>query len=364
MTGAPVDRLEAAAYRIPTDAPEADGTLAWDHTTLVTVTVAAGGREGLGWTYAPPACADLVEQLLAPVVVGRPATDLPAAFAAMQAAVRNTGPHGLATYAVSAVDVALWDLKARLLEVSLVSLLGRAHPDVPVYGSGGFTTYDDARLTGQLEGWLAEGLDQVKIKIGEDAGGREDRDLRRVARTRDVVGPGTGVFVDANGGYTAKQAIRVGHRLDEHAVTWFEEPVSSDDRPGLALVRDSVEADVTAGEYATDPYEIRRLCPVLDCLQLDATRCGGVTGWLRGAAVAASFGRQVSGHCAPQLHAPIAAATANTRHLEWFHDHVRIERRYLDGALSPAGGALRPDPDAPGLGVRLKRADLEVFRTA
>ena len=127
----------------------------------------------------------------------------------------------------------------------------------------------------------------MKIKIGQSWGTEIDRDIARVNTFRDLAGPGVDLMVDANGGYTAGQARRVGAALDRLGVVWFEEPVSSDDLTGLAAVRAAVHCDVAAGEYAADLYDVARLCPVVDCLQLDVTRCGGYTGWLRGAAVAA-----------------------------------------------------------------------------
>jgi L-alanine-DL-glutamate epimerase-like enolase superfamily enzyme len=248
--------------------------------------------------------------------------------------------------AVSAVDVALWDLKARLLGRPLHRLLGAVRDSVPVYGSGGFTTYDDERTAAQLEGWLADGVGAVKIKIGESWGTRVDRDLHRVGLARRVAGDDIGVFVDANGGYRAGQAIRVGRGLATLGVSWFEEPVTSDDPAGLARVRDALDCDVTAGEYCWTVDDVVRLVEAVDCIQLDATRCGGYTGWFRCAAVAAAHHLEVSAHCAPYLHLPVSAATPHLRHIEWFHDHVRIEQRLL----SPAGlvdGALVPT-DAPG----------------
>lgn len=360
----PIEQVRVRAYRIPTDAPEADGTIAWDSTSLVVVEVAAGDIVGTGWTYGPPACASLVQGLLAQTVRGRDALDVPGTWAAMVAAVRNATRRGAAGYAISAVDCALWDLKARLLGVPLADLLGRARRDVPVYGSGGFTSYSDDQARAQLERWVfGQGIPRVKIKIGESWGRRVDRDLRRVRLARRVVGADTALYVDANGGYTAKQAIRVGARLDGLGVTWFEEPVSSDHTEGLAQVRAAVGCDVTAGEYIADLFDARRLSPVVDCLQVDVTRCGGITEWLRVAAVAAAHGLEVSGHCAPNQHAAVAAAVPNLRHLEWFHDHVRIEDMLFDGVLDPTGGSVTPS-DSPGHGMVLRRDTAEQFRQA
>jgi L-alanine-DL-glutamate epimerase-like enolase superfamily enzyme len=349
-----VESVDARAYTIPADAPEGDGTATWDATTLIVVEVRSAGQAGTGWTYGAPGCAAHVRDLLADAVVGRDALAVPACWEAMVRAARNATRAGAVGYAISAVDIALWDLKARLLDVPLAALFGVAHQAVPVYGSGGFTTYDEDRMAAQLTGWAVDQLiPRVKIKIGESWGRDESRDLARIAAARATIGPHVELFVDANGGYQRKQAIRLARAMAEFDVRWFEEPVSSDDLDGLREIRDQVEADVTAGEYGTDITYFRRMCAhqAVDCLQIDATRCGGYTEWLRSAAVAASFGLTVSGHCAPHVHAPVAAATPNLRHLEWFHDHVRIESMLFDGALDPTGGTIRPSPDRSGHGV-------------
>lgn len=361
-----IDRVETAVYTVPTDAPEGDGTLAWDETTLVLVRVGSGGTSGLGYTYGAPATAAAVDQLLAAVVRGRSAWDVPAANEAMSRAVRNAGRPGLVAQALSAVDIALWDLKARLLELPLTRLLGASAQEVPVYGSGGFTPYDDERQDRQLRGWAqTQGIPRVKIKIGESWGREEARDLHRIARARRSIGDGTELYVDANGAYTRKQAVRVARRFEDHGVTWFEEPVSSDDPAGLAHIRAATTADVAAGEYgyALPHFWQLTTAGAVDCLQADATRCGGITVWLRAAALAEAAGLHLSGHCAPHAHAHAAAAVPNLRHLEWFHDHVRIEELFFDGVLDPAGGTVRPGASgAPGLGLELRSDAAERYR--
>ena len=367
-TGFPVvDNVTATVYKIPTDAPEADGTLAWSSTTLVVAHVTGGGRTGLGYTYGSAACKPLIEGELAAAVTGRGVLDAGAALRAMVRAVRNVGRPGLVSYAISAVETALWDLKGTLLGLPVCSLLGAVRDTVPVYGSGGFTTYDDAAARAQLERWTGDlSIPRVKIKIGESWGTAQARDLARIAFARKVIGPETELYVDANGGYGRKQAVRMARAMAEHDVTWFEEPVSSDDLDGLREVRDQVDPDVTAGEYGYDlPYFARMVdAQAVDCLQVDVTRCGGITEWLSAAAVAAARGLQVSGHCAPNLHAHVAAAVPNFRHLEYFHDHARIETMLFDGALDPSGGVLRPDLSRPGLGLALKDANCARYRVA
>ncbi|MDQ2814214.1 MAG: mandelate racemase [Actinomycetota bacterium] len=360
-----VEQLTAAVYEIPTDQPEADGTLAWSKTTLVVAEAAGGGQQGLGYTYAAGACQPLIDGVLAEAIIGRPVLDVAGSWQAMVRAVRNLGRPGLVSCAISAADTALWDLKGKLLGLPVCRLLGAVREEVPVYGSGGFTTYDQAAAQAQLERWAGEWrIPRVKIKIGESWGSRPGRDLERIAFAREVIGPDVELYVDANGGYARKQAVRMAHAMADADVTWFEEPVSSDDLDGLREVRDQVAADVAAGEYGYDLVYFERMAAAqaVDCLQADVTRCGGITDWLRVAAVAAAHGLQVSGHCAPNLHAHVAATVPNLRHLEYFHDHVRIEGMLLDGALDPAGGVLRPDQGRPGLGLELKAADAERFR--
>jgi L-alanine-DL-glutamate epimerase-like enolase superfamily enzyme len=353
-----------SVYTVPTDAPEADGTLAWDSTTVVIVEVTAGDQTGTGWTYGPVAVGDFLRDHLAPLVTGRSALDIPAVHDAMCRSVRNAGRPGIASCAISALDIALWDLKARLLELPLVHLLGAVREEVPVYGSGGFTTYHDTHLAAQLNGWVhGQHIPRVKIKIGESWGHEAARDLARVRAARQVIGTGAELYVDANGAYTRKQAVRVGHALAEHGVGWFEEPVSSDDLTGLRLVRDALVCDVAAGEYGYDlPYFARMITSgAVDCLQVDATRCGGLTEFLRASALAHSHGLEVSAHCAPHAHAAAAAAIPNLRHIEWFHDHVRIEDMFFDGALDPMGGVVRPT-NGVGHGLTLRQEEVLEYR--
>lgn len=360
-----VDTVRASAYTIPTDAPEADGTLAWDSTTLVLVQAWSGDVVGTGWTYGPAACAAVVSDLLADIAGGRDVHAVPDTWSAMVRAVRNAGRPGIAGMALSAVDCALWDLSARILGLPLHRLLGAGpEAEVDVYGSGGFTTYDDARATEQLVGWARdERIPRVKIKIGESWGTAVDRDLARVALAREVVGPDVELYVDANGAYSPGQAVRVERDLRAHDVGWFEEPVSSDHLASLAVVRAASRADVTAGEYGYDLAYFQRMCAsgAVDCLQVDVTRCGGLTELRRVAAVAAAHGLEISGHCAPHLHVAALAAVENTRHLEWFHDHVRIETMLFDGTLDPSGGSVSPRGE-PGHGLTWRAEAAEVYR--
>jgi L-alanine-DL-glutamate epimerase-like enolase superfamily enzyme len=354
---AAIDGVEVAAYRIPTDSPESDGTLTWDQTIAIVVHAEAGGRRGIGFTYAAAAAATLVHDTLMPVLIGLDAMDVPHAWSAMLHTIRNLGRPGVAACAIAAVDSALWDLKARLLNVPLIRLLGRVRDDVPVYGSGGFTSYSIDRLQRQLGGWAEAGMTRVKMKVGRAPAD----DLTRVTKARDAVGPQCELFVDANGAYTRKQALGFAEVFAECGVSWFEEPVSSDDLAGLRLLRDRAPAgmDITAGEYGYDLFYFRRMLEhgAVDVLQADATRCAGITGFLKTAALCEANAIPLSSHCAPSLHLHAGCAAVPVVHLEYFHDHARVERLLFDGAIVPHDGTLTPDLSRPGLGLELKRSD-------
>ena len=356
-----VDGIDVTAYTVPTDAPESDGTAKWEATTMVLVEAHAGGETGLGYTYGNVASGTVIESVLRDVVVGRDAMAVGAAWEAMGRACRNLGRPGVASMAIAAVDLALWDLKARLLELPLATLLDPVRGAVPVYGSGGFTSYDDRRLAEQLGGWAEHGIPRVKMKVGRNPG----RDGERMRVAREAIGPGVQLFVDANGALSRKEALRFAAGAAEHGVVWFEEPVSSDDLEGLRLVRDHAPAgmDVAAGEYGYMlPYfEAMLAAGAVDCLQADVTRCEGITGFLRVGALCQARSLEISAHCGPAIHLHPCCAVPALRHLEYFHDHVRIEHRLFDGVAEPVDGALHPDLSRPGNGLELRRADAEHY---
>ncbi|MFC6790703.1 MULTISPECIES: enolase C-terminal domain-like protein [Methylobacterium] len=356
-----IGTVRARAYTVPTDAPEADGTLSWDKTTIVVVHVEAGGETGLGYSYTDPSVAHLIVGTLASRLAGLSAFDIPRANAVLWGAVRNLGRSGLAATAISALDTAFWDLKARLLDVSLASLFGQAREHAEIYGSGGFTSYDDRQLREQLAGWVErDSCRAVKMKVGS----APERDPARMAVAKAAIGDAR-LFIDANGAFTPKRAIEAAHVAERFGVTWFEEPVSSDDPVGMAFVRASAPAgmEVAAGEYV---YTLDDLCGLLDVgavdvAQADVTRCGGYSGFLKIAALCEAAHLDLSGHCAPALHLPVAVAAPRFRHLEWFHDHVRIERMLFDGAPVPRDGVITPDPTRPGHGLILKTRDADAY---
>jgi L-alanine-DL-glutamate epimerase-like enolase superfamily enzyme len=360
--GVAIERLDVSAYTVPTDSPESDGTYKWDKTTIVIVEASGGGKRGLGYTYADEATAKLISEMLVHVVQGQDVMNVPGCWLSMVESIRNLGRPGIASMAIAAVDAALWDLKARLLDVALVTLLGAVRSAAPIYGSGGFTSYSREQLQQQLGGWVAEGIPRVKMKIGR----QPDKDPQRVAQAREAIGADTELFVDANGAYSRKEALALADIfVTQSGVTWFEEPVSSDDLEGLHLIRDRAPAgmDIAAGEYGYDLWYFRHMLEAgaVDVLQADATRCAGITGFMRVGALVESRSMQLSSHCGPSLHVHPCCAVNNFRHMEYFHDHVRIEHMFFDGVLTPVNGELRPDLSRPGMGLEFKRQEAERY---
>ena len=357
-----VDDLCVSTFRIPTDAPEeSDGTFAWRATTLVLVEASGGGMTGIGYTYADTATARLIHDTLAAVVRGMDALAIGSIWTALVGAVRNLGRTGIASMAIAAIDGALWDLKARLVGLPLVSLLGPVRDAAPVYGSGGFTSYTTRELCNQLAGWVDAGIPRVKMKIGRDA----CADIERVVAARAAIGDAAELFVDANGAYQRQQALEQAQRFAESRVTWFEEPVYHRDLAGLRFVRDHMPPgmEVSVGEYGYAPDEFQAIihAGAADVVQADASRCEGITGMLGVDALCDATATPLSTHCAPSLHAHVACAAKRLRHVEYFHDHARIEHMLFEGALTPKDGALHPDLARPGLGLEFKRADAREF---
>lgn len=358
----PIGQCEVDAFKVPMESPESAGTAEWDSLTLVLVRLRAGKARGLGYTYDHECCVPLIREKLFPLIRGKNALNNCLLRDQLNAAVRNFGRRGIASSAIAAVDAALWDLKARLLGVSLAQLLDAVREKIPVYGSGGFTSYSEKQLAGQLEHWVDEGISMVKMKVGRDPGADE----RRVRLARRAIGREAGLFVDANGAYTRKQAQAFAQKFSEDSVTWLEEPVTSDNLDSLRFLCERVPAgmEIAAGEYNYDCIEALGMLQTgaVDVLQADATRCG-VTGFLQMAQLCEAFQVPLSSHTAPALHAHLCCVAPSARHVEYFHDHVRVEQMFFSGATTAhKEGFLQPDLSQPGLGLEFKERDAARFQ--
>lgn len=349
-------------YKIPTDQPESDGTLKWSSTTMVVVELHAGNKTGLGYSYAHESTAKTIQTDLCELLVKRNVMDIPAIVADMKRVIRNQGMAGISMMAVSAVDIALWDLKAKVLDLPLCTLLGQRSESMLVYGSGGFTSYSVSQLEQDMRNWRSMGLKHVKMKVGRKA----DQDVRRVKAAREALGTETEIFVDANGAYSTKEALYLAERFADQKVTWFEEPVSSDNVEGMRTIKQKAPPPIriAAGEYGYNPEYFKRFVApqAVDVLQADATRCGGISGFMEIGLLCDTMHVPFSSHCAPSVHLHAAVSLPEFLIAEYFHDHVRIENMLFEGHIKPENGQLEPNLTLPGLGIQLKEQDAEKYK--
>ena len=359
----PIQSAAVSAFRVPTEQPEeSDGTATWNATTLVVVELHAGNTAGLGFTYSDVTAAHLAQELIRKEVLGKDPFATPEIHSALDREVRNMGRPGLVSTAISAIDTCLWDLKARLLECSLAELLGQHRASIPAYGSGGFTSYSERQLIDQLTAWASEGIRFVKMKIGRHPAD----DIARVRSVQKALNGKAQIFVDANGAYSRKQALYQAEKFAAMEVAWFEEPVSSDDRIGLHLLVERAPStmDIAAGEYCyvLDDAQDLLNAGAVDVMQADATRCGGISNFIKIASACEMCHIPLSAHTAPSIHTALCCSLAPVVHVEYFYDHARIENMLFDGAIRPVNGNLQPDRSSLGMGLALKTADAEKFR--
>lgn len=357
-----IKNLKVSAYTIPTDEPESDGTIEWDSTTLVLVEINAGDTSGIGYSYADVSSAFFIEKNLKKLITGKNALDIPLILKVMMDSVRNSGNCGVIAMAISAVDNALWDLKAKILHLPLVSLLGKVRNHFQIYGSGGFTSYSIDRLQKQLGDWAAQGITQVKMKIGREP----DQDVFRVGKAREAIGRNVELFVDANGAYETKEAIKKAHQFADLGVSWFEEPRPASDLKGMQFIRQNAPPGmkIAAGEYGYNlPYFEQMLdAGAVDVLQADATRCGGISTFLKAGNTCEAHQLPFSSHCAPSLHLHPGLSLPSFYTAEYFYDHIRIENLLFDGVSQPMNGALHADLSRTGFGLELKVKDAEKYK--
>lgn len=350
-----VEEVQVDFFRIPTEKPESDGTLTWSSTGMLCVQIHCQGYTGLGYSYTTEAAAQIVKKHFVELIVGRGPYPVQKRNFQMQRSVRNFGHQGVAACALSAVDIALWDLKAQLLKIPLVELLGVFRDRTEAYASGGFTSQSPEELQNWVGGWKEKGFRLFKIKIGR----HPEEDIERVAAVRNALEDSDSIFIDANGAYDVKPALALAERVSEFGVSWFEEPVSSDNREGLKYLRQRLPPgmELSAGEYGWDLFRLFHLLKsqCVDVLQIDVTRCGGITGFLRAAEMARAFHVPLSCHTAPHLHAPLACSLDNVRHLEVFADHDRIENELFENHDRIGSGWMETNREVDGHGLRLKR---------
>ena len=329
--------------------PAKGGTACFVHTRTDT------GLEGLSPAGGGRATQALVEGSFKELLVGENPLWVEKLWDDLFWCIRGVGRKGLAFCALSAVDIALWDLKAKHFNVPLYQLLGPYTESVPVYGSGGWTHFDLDELVAEQTHYVERGFKAVKMKVGKDFGKREREDIERLAAVRDAVGDDIEIYVDANNGYYAKQAIYMGKAFEEYGVGWFEEPVLADDIDGLAAVAKAIDIPVATGEHEYTKYGFKDLIARggADIVQPDVARVGGVTEWLKVAHLAHAFNLPVAPHAYQLIHLHLACATPNLKVVEYLGVSEESDKLFYKGFPEPENGMWSPDPDKPGLGLEL-----------
>lgn len=278
-------------------------------------------------------------------------------------ALRGGGRKGIAFCALSAIDIALWDLKAKHLNLPLFELLGACVESVPVYGSGGWTNQTADELLAEMTEYATRGFGAVKMKVGKNFGKAERDDVRRVEEVRAAIGDTVDLYVDANNAYQPKQAVRIASQLQPYRVGWFEEPVIADDIDGLAAVTRASPIPVATGEHEYTKFGFRELLSrhAADIVQPDVGRVGGITEWMKIAHLAQAFNVQIAPHSYLLIHLHLACATPNTKSIEMLGAYERIDRELFARVPEPREGMLAPLADAPGLGLELDPVAVRVY---
>ena len=313
------------------------------------------GVEGLGMTYSSPGVKDVVESALMQILIGRDPMDTEKIWDDMLWKVRSYGRKGVALCAISAVDIALWDLKAKFLNLPLYKLLGAYTNSVPVYGSGGWTNLTKSELIQEMTDYVESGIPRVKMKVGKNFGNCEREDIERVEAVRDAIGYDIALYIDANNGYRKKQAIYMAKEFEQFQVGWLEEPLIPDDVDGMSEIARSTTIPIASGELEYTKYGFKELIyrGGADIVQPDVGRVGGVTEWIKVAHLAESFNLPVAPHALQLVHLHLCCAIPNIKAVEYMNISLENADLWMTEFPKQSNGMWSPFHDKPGLGLDL-----------
>jgi L-alanine-DL-glutamate epimerase-like enolase superfamily enzyme len=315
------------------------------------------GLEGIGVTYhevGGEATRELIARNITPKLIGRDPLETEAIWQEFFHYLRGVGRKGLMYCALSAVDIALWDLKGKIVDLPLYRLLGGNRTKVPVYASGGWTSYTDEELVAEMQGMVARGFKTIKCKVGFEGGQNIRRDAERIRKVREAVGPDIQLLVDANNSFDAATAIQLANRIREFDITFFEEPVFADDIAGLARFKRGTDIPLATGEHEYTKFGVRDLVAneAADIVQVDGARAGGYTEMLKCAAITQAWNLKFAPHAMENIHLQLVAALPNALFLERLLMFEELTAKVFDNAPVPVDGFMHV-PDLPGLGLRL-----------
>lgn len=315
------------------------------------------GVHGIGMTYCESGNEAIIafgEKTIQPLILGMNPFDTECIWAKVTQYFRAVGRKGLAYFALSAIDIACWDIKGKVLDMPIYRLFGGNDPRVPVYCSGGWTSYSEEELVDYALEAKDRGFTMVKMKVGVKGGSDIREDAHRVHAVRKAIGPDMRLAIDANNVWHAGTAIKFSRMVEECDIEFFEEPVIADDIPGLAHCRQKCNIPIASGEHEYTRYGARDLCisGAADIVQIDACKCGGFTESLKVINVAEAFNLQYAPHCMELVHMHLVAAASNGMSLEDLDlFYPSVENLFIDAPRAVDG--FITIPDQPGLGLEL-----------
>ena len=317
------------------------------------------GREGIGVTYhevGGEATRELILRNMVPRLLDRDPLQTEVLWWEFFHYLRGVGRKGLMYCALSAIDIALWDLKGKFFDLPLYRLLGGNKTSVPVYASGGWTSYDDNQLVDEMRSIVSRGFKALKFKVGVEGGQNINRDVVRVRKVREAIGPDIKILVDANNCFDAATAVQLANRIRDYDISLFEEPVFADDIPGLSRFRRGTDIPLATGEHEYTKFGVRDLLlnEAADIVQADGARAGGYTEMLKIAALTQAWNVKFAPHAMENIHLNLMAALPNGFMLERLLMFEDLTQAVFKNAPVPVDGMMHV-PDLPGLGLNLDK---------
>jgi L-alanine-DL-glutamate epimerase-like enolase superfamily enzyme len=359
-----ISKIQTRVVRLPADEPLADGPATPGATRdIVTLRVATDeGIEGIGYTFFGAALTGTLRhavEALGELAVGEDPLRTEALAAKLRTAAVGSGPGGILTLALSAIDIALWDIRGKALDLPLWRMLGGYRERVPTYASGALMrTFPLEHLVKAAPRLVEKGFRQMKTQLALPGDTSPEREVDRIRRVRESIGPSIDLMCDINQRWRVEQAIDIGRRIEDVHLFWLEDVTAHDDYPGIARVADALATPVAGGEYLYGPVPFRHMMEArsVDIVMIDLMRAGGITQWLKIAGMAEAHNLPVVSHLVPELHVHLIAAIPNGLTVEYMPWTARL----FEEVPLPEKGELTV-PRKPGLGLKFDEAAIKRY---
>lgn len=358
-----ITKMEVHAYSKPYDVPISNGKYTYHNTEIIICLVHTDdGITGVGWTHGDEITYTAAKKI-EPYIVGEDPLNVERIWEKIYLP-KIFGRKGLATRAISAVDIALWDIRGKYANMPLYKMLGGFRNEVPVYVAGGYyeTGKSNAKLQEEMEANLAKGVKAIKMKIGRLS---IKDDIKRIEDVQKSVGPDVEVLVDANNAYTRMDALKMGRALDDLGVYWFEEPISCDDFEGSAFLVDRLDTPIAAGENEYTRFGFRDMIQAksVNVINADAQILGGITEWKKVADLASAYNIPIAPHGDQEIHVHLVSSVANGLIVEYYDTNTNVlrDRMFTHKTTLNSNGTVSPS-ELPGIGVELDLDAIKEFK--